>query len=233
MARRLILWDIDGTLVSSGPAGRLALETGTRVAAKLDTVPSVTMSGKTDPQIITEMLTLAGLAPRSIASLMPCALAEVERALVSRSDQLRQEGFVHPGVRELLVRLAGTNGVRQSLVTGNVAANAGLKVSAFGLDSVFDFAVGAYGTDHAERDRLVPISLSRVRELRGETYLPEHVWVIGDTRHDLSCASVAGVRCLIVGTGRDGFGSVRDLDADAVVEDLADTDGILKTLLAD
>jgi phosphoglycolate phosphatase len=233
MARRLILWDIDGTLVSSGPAGRIALETGARTAARLNAIPSVTMGGKTDPQIITEMLTLAGLAPRSISGLMPSALTEVERALADRSGQLQQEGFVHPGVRELLVRLGDTNGVRQTLVTGNVAANASLKVSAFGLEGAFDFAVGAYGTDHAERDCLVPISLSRVRELRGETYLPEHVWVIGDTRHDLSCASVAGVRCLIVGTGRDGFESVRDLDADAVVEDLADTDGILKLLLAD
>ena len=98
---------------------------------------------------------------------------------------------------------------------------------------VFNFAVGAYGTDHAERDRLVPISLRRVSDLRGETYPPEHVWVIGDTRHDLSCANVVGVRCLIVGTGRDGYESVCDLEADAVVEDLGDTDRILEILLTD
>jgi phosphoglycolate phosphatase-like HAD superfamily hydrolase len=118
-------------------------------------------------------------------------------------------------------------------VTGNIAANAGLKVSVCWLESVFDFDVGAYGTDHAERDCLVPIALDRVRELREESYLLEQVWVMGDTRHDLSCARAAGVRCLILGTGRGGFELVRDLDADAVVEDLADTDRILKTLLAD
>jgi phosphoglycolate phosphatase-like HAD superfamily hydrolase len=233
MTRRLILWDIDGTLVSCGPSGRLALETGARLAAGLEAAPHVAMSGKTDPQIIAEMLTLAGLSPQDIARLMPLALAEAERTLAGQEDSLRQEGVVHPGVPELLVRLSTANGVRQTLVTGNLANNANLKVSAFGLDGVFDFPVGAYGTDHAERDCLVPIALDRVRQLRGETHLPEEVWVIGDTRHDLSCARVAGVRCLIVGTGRDGFESVRDLDADAVVEDLADTSRILETLLAD
>jgi phosphoglycolate phosphatase-like HAD superfamily hydrolase len=191
------------------------------------------MSGKTDPQIIAEMLTITGLTHQEIARLVPRALAEAERALASYDDRLKQEGFVHPGVPELLVRLATINGVRQTLVTGNVATNANMKVSAFGLDGVFDFPVGAYGTDHAERDCLVPIALDRVRELRGETYSPEQVWVIGDTRHDLSCARVAGVRCLIVGTGRDGFESVHHLDADAVVENLADTSRVLETLLAD
>jgi phosphoglycolate phosphatase-like HAD superfamily hydrolase len=190
------------------------------------------MSGKTDPQIMAEMLAIAGVASEEIARMMPLALEEAERALASSEVLLKRDGFVQPGVSELLARLGDTNGVRQTLVTGNVAANARLKVSVFGLDRVFDFAVGAYGTDHADRDSLVPISLGRVRDLRGETYEPEEVWVIGDTLHDLSCAKAAGVRCLIVGTGGKGFESVRDLDADAVVENLADVDRTLKTLLA-
>jgi phosphoglycolate phosphatase-like HAD superfamily hydrolase len=232
MARRLILWDVDGTLVSTGPAGRLALETAAGVVAGLQEVPSVPMSGKTDPQIIAEMLAIAGVAAEEIARMMPFALEEAERSLAGSELLIQRDGFVQPGVAELLARLGDSNGVRQTLVTGNVVANARLKVSVFGLDRAFDFAVGAYGTDHADRDCLVPVSLDRVRDLRGETYLPEEVWVIGDTRHDLSCAKAAGVRCLIVGTGRDGFEPVRDLDADAVVENLADVDGIIKTLLA-
>lgn len=231
MARRLILWDVDGTLVSSGSHGRVALETAAQVAAGLESVPGVTMGGKTDPQIIDEMLTIAGVASHVIDRIMPRALLEAERALASSENYLKRDGFVHPGVSELLVRLADNNGVRQTLVTGNVAANARLKTSAFGLHHVLDFPVGAYGSDHADRNCLVPIALRRVRDLRGESYLPEEVWVIGDTRHDLSCANIAGVRCLIVGTGRDGFESVRDLDADAVVENLVDVDRILKTLL--
>ena len=84
-----------------------------RLAAGMENLPSVTMGGKTDPQIITEMLSLAGLSPRDITSVMPCALAEAERTLADCHDRLRQEGVVHPGVRELLVRLADTSGVRQ------------------------------------------------------------------------------------------------------------------------
>jgi phosphoglycolate phosphatase-like HAD superfamily hydrolase len=233
MDGRLILWDIDGTLLSCGTSGREALEAGARAAAKLGAVPHVTMSGKTDPQIIAEMLTLAGLPSSDLATLMPRALIETEQALASYGDALGQEGLVHPGVRELLSQLADTSGVRQTLVTGNIAANARLKVSAFGLERVFDFDIGAYGSDHAERDCLVPIALGRVRKLRGESYLPEQVWVIGDTQHDLSCAKAARVRCLIVGTGRGGFELVRDLDADVVVKDLEDTGGILRTVLGD
>ena len=77
----------------------------------------------------------------------------------------------------------------------------------------------------------MPVALRRVVELRGETYLPEQVWVIGDTARDLACARAAGVRCLIVGTGHDGFGAVRDLAADVVMEDLGDTAWVLEVLL--
>jgi phosphoglycolate phosphatase-like HAD superfamily hydrolase len=230
-ARRLLLWDVDGTLVSCGPAGREALEAGTRLAGGPDTLPHLSMSGKTDPQILAEMLQGAGVAPADVDALVPRALAESERVLAGWRERIRREGRVHPGVQHLLGELAGRAGVRQTLVTGNVAANAAVKVGAFGLDGYLDLPVGAYGDDHAERDRLVPIALDRVRELRGETYAPDQVWVIGDTDRDLRCARAAGVRCLLVGTGRDGFDGVRDLAADAVLENLAATQSVLAILL--
>ena len=231
MARRLILWDVDGTLVSCGPSGREALEAGVRAATGLDGLNHVSMGGKTDPQIFTEMLTLAGVAEAEIATLLPAALAEAERVLGGWRERIAREGRVHPGVRRLLADLGSREGVRQTLVSGNLAANAAVKVGAFGLDGYFDFAIGAYGDDHADRDLLVPLALSRARELRGETYRPEEVWVIGDTARDLGCARAAAVRCLIVGTGPDGFDAVRGMEADAVIEDLADTDRVLGILL--
>ena len=112
-----------------------------------------------------------------------------------------------------------------------MAVNAAVKVGAFGLEGYFDLPVGAYGDDSAERELLVPIALGRARELRGETYEPEQVWVIGDTARDLACGRAAGVRCLLVGTGRDGFEAVRGLDADALLENLADTARVLGILL--
>lgn len=230
-SRRLLLWDVDGTLVSCGPAGRDALEAGARLAGGLDAVPQVTMGGKTDPQIMREMLELAGVDVSAIDGLVPMALEEAARSLAAWRERIAREGRVHPGVGRLLGELAGRGGVRQTLLTGNLAVNAAVKVGAFGLDGFFDLPVGAYGDDHEQRERLVPVALRRVGELRGETYLPEQVWVIGDTARDLACARAGGVRCLIVGTGHDRFAAVRDLEADAVMEDLGDTARALEVLL--
>jgi phosphoglycolate phosphatase-like HAD superfamily hydrolase len=190
------------------------------------------MGGKTDPQIVGEMLRGAGVEPADVEVLVAVALAEVERLLAGWRERMRREGRVHPGVHRLLGDLAERPGVRQTLVTGNMARNAAVKVGAFGLDGFFDLPIGAYGDDSAERDLLVPISLERARRLRGETYAPDQVWVIGDTDRDLSCARTAGVRCLIVATGRGGFEAVRDLQADAVLETLDDTARVLGILLA-
>lgn len=228
--RRLILWDIDGTLLTTGPAGRLALEHGAGRAAGLRNVPYVSMSGKTDMQIVREILSLAGLDRAEIEAAMPLALEEAERFLAASADRMRLEGRVHPGVRELLEVLDATAGVRQSLLTGNIPPNAALKVRTFGLERYFDFEIGAYGTDHEVRDQLVPVALDRARTLRGEVYSVDDVWVIGDTANDLSCARAGGVRCLIVGTGHAGFDAVRDLDGDLVLENLLDTSLVRKIL---
>jgi phosphoglycolate phosphatase len=231
MPRRLILWDIDGTMLTTGPVGRIALELGARRAAGLDEVPHVEMSGKTDPLIVRELFTTAGLAPADIDRLLPMALEEAKAVLVAEKERMRDEGVVHPGVRELLGALAGVDGVRQSLLTGNVAANAIVKVQTFGLDRHLDPDIGAYGTDHPERDGLVPIALERVKERRGESFSRGEVWVIGDTDRDLSCARAGGVRCMIVGTGHAGFDAVRSLEADALVENLADTELVMEMLV--
>lgn len=231
MVHRLILWDIDGTLVSCGRWGRLALEVGASEAAGIAEPPHVEMSGKTDPQIVGEILAMAGLAPDRIEDSVPAALAVAERKLAEWRPQIAAGGFVQPGVEALLERLAASDGVRQTVVTGNVVRNARVKLAVFGLDRYVDFEVGAYGSDHADRDRLVPIALARVHERRGDAFAPEEAWVIGDTEHDLRCARAAGSHCVLVGTGKSGFESVRDLDADRVLEDLSDTDGVLELLL--
>ena len=109
-------------------------------------------------------------------------------------------------------------------------ANAALKLAAFDLTGYFDVEVGAYGTDHADRNELVPIALERVEQLRGECYLPGEVWVIGDTPGDLACARAAGVRCLLVGTGQIPMSQLLSLDADAVLADLTNTDDVVQIL---
>lgn len=228
---RLVLWDIDGTLLTTGPVGRLALEAGARIATGRDQLPQIDMGGKTDPQILREIMTSVGMPGAEIGKVMPAALEEARRFLAAARTRIREQGSVHPGVRELLSTLSATPGVRQSLVTGNIAANARLKVGAFALAGHLDLEVGAYGDDHEDRDCLVPIALDRVRRLRGEVYLPDAVWVIGDTASDLRCARAAGVGAVIVGTGRGGREAVRGLEADAVLPDLSDTGLVMDILL--
>jgi phosphoglycolate phosphatase len=228
---RFVLWDIDGTLITTGVVGRQALEGGAAEAAGLDTVPDVAMGGKTDPQIIAEILAAAGVERARIAEVMPKALAAAERLLAQWRGRMVSEGRVHPGVPTVLERLAETEGVRQALLTGNLEANAFVKVDTFGLAGFFDFAVGAYGSDHADRDQLVPIALERVERLRGERYSPAEVWIIGDTANDLRCARAGGARCLLVETGKDGLGALGDLTPDLLFADLSDDEAVLAALL--
>jgi phosphoglycolate phosphatase len=232
MAHRLILWDVDGTLVSTGPVGRRALEAGAAQAAGLSEVPQVSMSGKTDPQIVSEILALAGRQPEDIAALVPVALGAAERLLAGWRGRIAAQGHLQPGVRPLLEALAATEGVRQTLLTGNVEPNAFVKVDVFGLAPYFDFAIGAYGSDHADRDLLVPLALERAARLRGDRFRPQEAWVVGDTGNDLRCARAGGARCLLVRTGRQGIGPLGTGDPDHLFDDLSDTERVLDVLVS-
>lgn len=230
MGRRLILWDIDGTLVSCGPAAREALEAGARLAGELVTVPHVVMSGKTDRMILREILTRAGMADDALDAAIAVGLVEAEANLRASAGRLAVEGRVHPGVREAIKTLNDAGAV-QTVVTGNLKDNAHTKLSAFGLDEHIDLDIGAFGSDEEDRNVLVPLCLSRAARRHGELFDPHDVWVIGDTHRDLDCARAAGVRCLLVGTGRGGLGSVAHLPADYVFGDLSDTVQLLNILV--
>ena len=230
--RRLLLWDIDGTMVRGGGVGTRAITRAAEVALGRP-LPGVTVPihGKTDPQILADLFRAAAVADTAIPDLLPAALAETERLMADAEEELRRCGDLIDGVEAVLRRLAARPGVRQTVVTGNLTTNAAVKLAAFGLIGYFDVEVGAYGSDHADRNELVPIALERVQRIRGEHYQREEVWVIGDTPADLACARAAGVRCLLVGTGQIPLEELDALDADQVLPDLADTDEVV-TLLA-
>jgi phosphoglycolate phosphatase-like HAD superfamily hydrolase len=116
------------------------------------------------------------------------------------------------------------------LLTGNLAANAAVKVAAFGLDQWLDLEIGAYGSDHADRRQLVPIALERSQRLRGVELTPEDTWVVGDTERDFACADAAGAHCLLVATGGSRVSDLAHLEPDVLLEDLSDTDAVFKIL---
>ena len=231
--RRLLLWDIDGTLIRGGGVGSDAIHRAAAlVSGSAIADGTVAMHGKTDPQILIEILRAAEVAEHDIAGLLPEAMAETERQLALAQHDLRRRGEVIEGVVAALARLAAVDGVLQTLLTGNLVGNARLKLAAFDLGGYFDPEIGAYGTDHADRRELVPIALERVARLRGAHYGPGEVWVIGDTPNDLACARAAGVQCLLVATGQFPMAELRALDADAVLDDLTDTERVVGILTA-
>ncbi len=227
MGERLLLWDIDGTLVRAGDLGAAVFDTALEAVLGAAPVERVAMSGKTDPQIVGEYLTLMEVDD---PSTLPAVLAELERELFARRDELRAVGTVLPGVAALLARLAEAPSVHQSVLTGNIAPNALVKLAAFGLDRYLDLEAGAYGSDHADRRKLVPIALRRQRDLRQRDLSPEDVWVIGDTPNDLACARAGGARCLLVATGRYGLDDLRALAPDAVAPDCGDLERLVALL---
>jgi phosphoglycolate phosphatase len=228
--RRLLLFDIDGTLVRAGPAGGAVFDRA--LEAVLGGVPSerVRMSGKTDPQIVREYL---ALMESDDPAHLPSILEHLERELAAAAEEITRDGSPCPGARELLEAVAKDDRFYSSVLTGNIAPNAVVKLAAFGLEKWVDMESGAYGSDSEDRRDLVPIAIGRLASLRGVHVSAEETWVIGDTPRDYECAAVAGAHCLLVATGRYKVEELSGLGADAVLTDLSATDAVVDILSAE
>jgi phosphoglycolate phosphatase-like HAD superfamily hydrolase len=214
----LILFDVDGTLLTAGDAPRRALEEAmTSVWGTAGPVTGHDFSGKTDPQIVRELLAREGL---------PADVVErgLERALELYVDRL----FVHlredpgagilPGVGELVPALAREPRAALALLTGNVAAGARVKLGRFGLWT--HFATGAFGSDDADRNRLPAVAIERARDRWGVAFPPERVFVIGDTPLDIAAGRAVGAVTIAVDTGRTR-GRLSDHAPDHLLPDLS------------
>jgi phosphoglycolate phosphatase len=230
MIRRVLLWDVDGTLVKTGGLGAAVFDVALERVLGVQPGVRVRMSGKTDPQIVREYLSDMGID--ETPDLIEAVLGHIEKELaaVAATGRLAAEGMACPGAATILAELATHPTVLSTLVTGNVYPNAVVKVTAFGLDKWLDLRVGAYGSDNHDRTVLVPRAMSRVAEQTGWRADPNQVWVIGDTPRDLECARSAGVRCLLVGTGRYTADSLEGIGANAVLDDLSDTTAVVNLL---
>ena len=225
---RLILWDVDGTLIHSRGIGSAVFDRALERVVGTAPLSRLALSGKTDPQIALEYL--QAMAVDDPDGKLSLVVEAVEAEVAAAATVLAETGNAMPGVRELLARLAETEGVHQSLLTGNTAANAAVKVTAFGLERWLDLEVGAYGSDHADRRELVPIAVQRARRLRGWHVDAAGTWVVGDTPNDLACARAGGARCLLVATGRIAYQELERLGADRVLQDLSDTEAVVEIL---
>lgn len=217
----LVLWDVDGTLVHTASHGRTAFEEAYEVVVGRPFDQRVSYAGRTDHQIALSML-------EGRREHLPHVLSELEAALDARGERIAAEGRAYPGVPETLAALHERDDVINSLLTGNIEANAALKVSAFGLDRWLDFEVGAYGSDpHEERYELVAIARDRAAAKYGE---PAGAVLIGDTPLDVRAAREAGARAVAVATGFSDVDALRASEPDAVLEDLSDTEAAVRAI---
>jgi phosphoglycolate phosphatase-like HAD superfamily hydrolase len=225
-----VLWDVDGTLVdSAGLGGQAFLEAFERVTgAPVTTL--VPFAGRTDLEIALDLLETAGIDHSELL------LDDFEKALTAsmaeRAELVRERGRPFPGVREALERLGREPGVTQSLLTGNIAANARVKLGAFDLDHLIDMEIGAYGSDHRRRGELVGVARNKALDLRGAAFDPAEIVLVGDTPLDVAAALEGGARAVGVATGPYGTDELRHSGADAVLEDLSDLELVLDAVLS-
>jgi phosphoglycolate phosphatase-like HAD superfamily hydrolase len=231
---RLVLFDIDGTILLTDGAGRRAI--GRALVDLMGTAGPIgdhRFDGKTDPQIVRELLSLAGHGDAEIP--------ERVRAVCDRYLELLEGELTKPsqtrvmaGVRELLAALAepeANGAVLVGLLTGNLERGAALKLRSAGIDPA-RFAVGAYGSDAPDRPELPAIARRRAEALTGRSIAGDQVIVIGDTPDDVACARPIGARTVAVATGRFDVPALAAAGATHVFPDLSDTAAVLDALLA-
>ncbi|HEU4828696.1 MAG TPA: HAD family hydrolase [Gemmatimonadales bacterium] len=231
MKRRLVLFDIDGTILLSGGAGRRAITAAlSEAVGDFDAFSGIRFDGKTDPQIVGELLAAAGHGrPHDEAHV--AALCERYVTLLEQELAGGRSGtVVMPGVPELLDRLEAEKSVVLGLLTGNLARGARLKLSAAGI-SPDRFRVGAYGSDSAHRPDLPAVAAARAEPLFGRVPEREEVVIIGDTPADIHCGSGIGARALGVATGGYGIEELASCGPHAVFADLSDTAAVLAAIL--
>jgi phosphoglycolate phosphatase-like HAD superfamily hydrolase len=214
----LVLWDIDGTLVDGAGHGRYAFDEAFRAVTGREPPAPVQMAGRTDRMIAMAML------DGDPAPLDPM-LEALERTLAARAERIRADGRALPGAEDVLSALTDREATVQSLLTGNLAANAAVKLGAFGLDRYVDLEVGGYGSDpHERRSDLVAVA---ARRAAAKYAAPQDTVLVGDTPLDVRAAHEAGARAVAVASGPYGPDELAAAGADAVLEDLRDTERVV------
>jgi phosphoglycolate phosphatase-like HAD superfamily hydrolase len=227
---KLVLFDIDGTLLTASGAGRRALDQAMRdVYGTAGPIDAYDFRGGTDPQIIRDLLSRAGLDEPAIAAGEAAVYRRYEMLLETEIGDGRGV-TVYPGVRELVETLAARDDVVVGLLTGNIEAGARIKLRPTGLWP--RFRLGAYGSDHADRTRLPQVAAGRAQRLVGRAVQGADTVIIGDTPRDIGCARAFGATAIAVATG---WHSLEDLAAhgpDHVFVDFSDQGPALAAMLA-
>ena len=232
MARSLVLFDIDGTLIDTARAGRFAIERAFQRLFGIDGVSArasgVEYAGRTDPVILEETALAVGVTPE----LYRDRREEIEERFLDelsvemrRGEPLRR---VLPGVLPLLGELDARDDVWLGLVTGNLEAGARTKLEPFGLNRFFP--AGGFASDHPDRRQIARIAHERLSALAGTDFLPSRVTVVGDTELDVDCAKANGFRSVAVDYGWTPREELERAAPDHLLDDLGDLERALCAL---
>jgi len=226
---KLVLFDIDGTILWSDGAGRRAMTEALTTVFGGAGPTDYRYDGKTDPQIVRDLMRASGHTDETIDQridpLMQRYLGGLERELAGGT-----RAHVFDGVRELLDVLEARKDIILGLLTGNIREGAAIKLSAAGID-VDRFKVCACGSDHHARGELPALAQRRAREDLGLEIPGDHIFVIGDTPADITCGQAIGARAIAVATGRYTPEELARHHPFALFSSLADTEAVMRVIV--
>jgi phosphoglycolate phosphatase len=228
MTPRLVLFDIDGTLLSAGRVFREALaEALIAIFGTTGPMESYEFSGRSDPEIVRGLMRGAGFEDAAIDAHLGQVLERFANGLVPLlvAETIRAK----PGIPELVERLAGDDGVTLGLLTGNLERCAHAKLEPLGLNA--HFALGAFGSDHEDRRALPAIAVERAFRATGRRFAGKSVVIVGDSIYDVRCGQGLGVRAVAVASGTTSRDRLRAECPDALLDDFSDVEAAIATIL--
>lgn len=224
----LVLWDVDGTLIDNGGVSKEAYALAFKMLTGRTSTEQVITDGVTDVAILQSLFDRHGM--EMSRDQRDRVYTVMSRALESLIPQLRNRGKAMVGARHATHALAHEANIIQSVLAGDIAPNAFMKVAAFGLHGFLDFEVGGYGSDHEVRRELVEIARQKALAKYGIAFTPATTVLIG--AHYVEAGKVDGAYVVAVASGKFGVDEVATLGADVVLADLKDTNRLVDAVLS-
>lgn len=227
---KLLLFDIDGTLIQANGAGKRMLAAALQdVFGTTGPIESYNFGGKTDTRIITDLMVAAAIPLPDITTKLPVVFEQM--------THYATKSFPHdniqpcPGVMPLLEALNRRSDVVLGLLTGNIETTAPLKLAAAGINPA-QFRVGAYGSQHIDRDHLPALAMYQATQLTQHPFAGQNTVIIGDTPLDIQCARAGATRVIAVATGRYSTRTLDQYKPDKLLLNLTQTEEVLQMLVA-
>ena len=235
---RLVLWNIDLTLIDVGRITRDAYAEAFRRVTGRPMVQLPQLPGRMESEIFFEALALNEAVPSGLPSpataggeeLLARFSFELANSFAARRGQLREQGRLLPGAAEAVAEVAARPGVVQTVLTGTIKPNAIEKLRAFGLEEFFDMEIGGYGSQVYPKGAQLMMTRSRAAEKYAVRFDEDSTVYIADSIRDVAAAETGGARCLAVATGRSTMSELRKAGADVVFEDLSDTPAVVRAV---